>query len=306
MKSEKLQVLCAPLVSIHIVTYNQIDFIHETLISALEQDYENLEVVVADDGSTDGTDKVILEYAEKYPNRLIPLVGGPNLGITGNSNRALKACKGKYIAFQGGDDVFLPGKINAQVAWMQEDENRVLCGHQVEVFYEDGSRSHVLTPKLVSGVGCKWLIENGCPYGATAVMVKSEDVPEKGFDERLPTVSDQMLWIDCLGERGIFGFIPGIYARYRRHLRNVTGDHRDCIPDQIKMFNLLEQSHPGHLPSINKGRRNQVDMNRGKILLSDKRYLKGMALIIRTYLFSPSRLQATILFKLRKLSGRGL
>jgi len=75
-----------PLVSIHIITYNQIDFIHDTLTSALEQDYENLEVVVADDGSTDGTAEVILEYAKKYPNRLLPLVGGPNLGITGNSN----------------------------------------------------------------------------------------------------------------------------------------------------------------------------------------------------------------------------
>jgi len=295
-----------PLVSIHIITYNQLDFIHETLSSALEQDYENLEVVVADDGSTDGTAEIILEYAERYQGRLIPLVGGPNLGITGNSNRGLKACKGKYIAFQGGDDVLLPGKITAQVAWMEEDEQRVLCGHQVEVFYEDGSRSHALTPQLPSGKGCKWLVEHGCPYGATAVMVRASRLPDGGFDERLPTVSDHKLWIDCLAMDGEFGFIHGLYARYRRHSNNVTGDIDKCLPDLQTMFDSLEDKQPFFAKSIKKGRRNMVDMYRAKKLFSDGFYVKATMLMARTYVLSPSRLWRTIIFRLRKVQGGGL
>lgn len=292
-----------PLASICIITYNQIEFIEETLKSALEQDYKTLEVVVADDASTDGTAEVILQYAKRYPDRLKTVIGKVNRGITGNSNRALEECKGKYIAFQGGDDVLLPGKITAQVAWMEEDKSRVLCGHQIEVFYDNGSRSHVLTPKLQSGKGCKWVIENGCPFGATSIMVRSDRIPSSGFDERLPVVSDQMLWIDCLGESGRFGYIPGIYARYRRHSGNVTGDNRNCITDQIKMFNQLENSHPEYLKSVKKGRRTQVDINRGKLFLLEKQYLGGAALIARTYMLSPTRLKATIFFKLRKLKG---
>lgn len=301
-----MKTLHYPKVSICIISYNQIDYISEALEGALNQEYPNIEVVVADDGSTDGTAEVILEYAKKFPNRLVPLVGGPNLGITGNSNRALKACKGKYIVFQGGDDVLLPGKISAQVKWMEKDEKRVLCGHQVEVFYEDGSRSHVLTPILPSGKGCQWLIENGCPFGATSIMVRAISIPEKGFDERMPSVSDHMLWIECVGRDGVFGFIPGIYARYRRHDHNVTSSINSCLPDLQNMYRYLEEMYPDLLSSIKNGRRNTVDMYRAKQMLSNGSYVKAALLIMRTYFLSPSRLKNTILFRFRKISGGGL
>jgi prepilin-type N-terminal cleavage/methylation domain-containing protein len=55
--------------------------------------------------AADGTARVVLDYAAKYPKRLVPLVGGPNLGITVNCNRALRVSKGKYIAWLAGDDV---------------------------------------------------------------------------------------------------------------------------------------------------------------------------------------------------------
>jgi len=249
---------------------------------------------------------VILEYAKKYPNRLLPLVGGPNLGITGNSNRGLKGCKGKYIAFQGGDDVLLPGKISAQVAWMEEDEKRVLCGHQVEIFYEDESSSHIMTPSLPSGVGCKWLIENGVPYGALAIMVRRSRIPDYGFDDRLPTVSDYKLWIDCLDDDGVFGYVPRIYARYRKHSGNVSRDANRCFSDRGETFKLLEKEYPSYLQSIHKGRRNQVGMDRAMILLAESSYLKAITLMMRIYLLSPSLLWKMIMFKLCKISGRGL
>src|SRR5438128_463489 len=88
-----------PLVSVIVPTYNQLDFIAEALDSVLEQDYENLQIVVGDDGSTDGTVEIIRQFAKRYPRRLIPLDGLPHLGITANCNRCLRACNGKYIAF---------------------------------------------------------------------------------------------------------------------------------------------------------------------------------------------------------------
>ena len=89
-----------PLVSVAIITYNQADIIHETLPETINQQYSNLEVIIADDGSTDGTAQIILEYAGKYPDRVIPVLSNRNNGITINSNQALEACHGKYVAFQ--------------------------------------------------------------------------------------------------------------------------------------------------------------------------------------------------------------
>ena len=107
-----------PLVSVMLPAYNQEEFVREAIESAADQSCSNLEVVVSDDGSTDGTVDIILECARKYPGRVIPLVNQPHFGITGNCNRNLKACKGRYIAFSAGDDVFLPGKITKQVEFI--------------------------------------------------------------------------------------------------------------------------------------------------------------------------------------------
>lgn len=290
-----------PLVSVHIITYNQISFIRDTLDSVLNQDYPNFEVVVADDGSTDGTAEVISEYSKKNPEKIIPLIGGPNLGITGNSNRCLNACNGKYIAFMGGDDLFLPGKLTAQVDWMEKDIQRVLCGHQVQVFYDHDTPSHIQRLRLYSGTGAAWAIENGSPYGATAVMVRAENIPKNGFDERLPVVSDQKLWIDVLMRGGKFGYVEGILAKYRRHSGNVTNNSEKCLTDIIEMFNILEKEYPNYLQSIRKGRRNQADMYKAKNLMAEGKHLGAICLVMKVYAYSPSRLIKTISFKSRKL-----
>ncbi len=208
--------------------------------------------IISYDGSSDGTAAVILEYAEKYPERLVALVGGPNLGITGNSNRALKACKGKYIAFQGGDDVLLPGKISKQVEWMEADERRVLCGHDVEAFdSETGKRRYLWSEHfpMRSGKGAYPIVRDGFLYAATAVMVRASAIPLFGFDERLPIISDRKLWIDCLASGGYFGYVNGIYARYRRHANSITSHYSQILQDDKFVTLALVESRYPHLAS---------------------------------------------------------
>ena len=234
----------SPLVSVHVITYNQQKYIHETLASILEQDYDNFEIVVADDGSTDGTAEIIIEYARRFPRKIVPLVGGPNLGITGNSNRGLKACKGKYIAFIGGDDLFLPGKLTKQVQWLEKDENRVLCGHQVEVFYETGKKAHKLTRFMTSGKGPASVILNGPPFAATSVMVRASAIPEHGFEKTLFTVSDFMLWVECLISDKEYGYISGTYAKYRKHQNNISNQMPTMLADVEKTLMMISSRYP--------------------------------------------------------------
>jgi glycosyltransferase involved in cell wall biosynthesis len=241
-----------PKVSIHIIAFNQKDYIAEAIESAVGQDYENLEVVVSDDASTDGTADIIAAYQLRYPNRLVALLNKNNVGITANSNRGLRACTGKYIAFQGGDDVLLPGKITAQVKWFEKDEKRVLCGHQVEVFYEDGSRSpHLLTKRMAEGAGSDQVIRHGWAYAATATMVRAEKIPPHGFDEALAAVSDYMMWIEVLAHGGIYGYVNGTYARYRRHSANVSNSHLIMLRDIERTLMLFSERYPQYRHSCN-------------------------------------------------------
>lgn len=214
-----------PLVSVHIITYNQNHYIDETIRSVIEQDYENLEIVIADDGSTDGTAKTIQEYSRRYPKKIIPLVGGQNLGITGNSNRGLAACSGKYIAFLGGDDIMFPQKISSQVAFMESHPDVALCYHDLEVFDdESGEVMYLFSAKITPREGgVKTLIKYGCINGGSSTMLRRSCAPDRGFDESLPVASDWLYWIDSLlVSNGKIKFIDKVLGRYRRHNQNVT------------------------------------------------------------------------------------
>jgi glycosyltransferase involved in cell wall biosynthesis len=237
-----------PLVSIWIITYNQRHFIYKTLDSVLEQDYDNLEIVVADDGSTDGTAEIILDYAHRYPRKIVPLVGGPNLGITGNSNRGLEACTGKYIAFLGGDDVMLPGKISKQVGIMEAHPECALSYHDLDVFDSDSGKtlryfnSGRGAQKPYEG-GVETLIRHGVFCGACSVMIRSDKVPVHGFDQRLPVASDWLFWIETVVTGGSILFIPEILGRYRRHSSNVTSTNGG-FEDVLTTVALVDTRYP--------------------------------------------------------------
>lgn len=247
-----------PKVSIMIITYNQVNFVHETLKSAIEQDYENLEVVISDDGSSDGTVKIIEEYAKRFPSRIKAITGGPNLGITGNCNRALSHCTGEFIAMQGGDDVLLPGKITKQIEWFLQSENRILCYHDAEVFESLSNKTicnYSAIAPLITGYGAESIVARMRLGAATTVMVRRSAVPEFGFDFRLPMVSDWKFQIDSLANGGEYGYIKGVYARYRRHggnsrLKAAKQYYDDCL----MTTDIVEKDYPQYALACRKAR----------------------------------------------------
>jgi glycosyltransferase involved in cell wall biosynthesis len=237
-------------------TYNHAEFVREAIMSAVEQDYPNLELVAGDDGSTDGTVDIIRECAREYPNRVVVLVGQEHLGATRNANRTLRACRGKYIAFHSGDDVLLPGKITKQVEWLEADERRVICVHDVEVFEHDtGKVLH--TGGRCAGRGAAMLVRNGSIFAAQSVMARVSALPPYGFDERLPMGSDWKLWIDCLASGGLFGYVDGVYARWRLHSRNITRNDKTLLAsftDCLVTLALVEASYHHLVPYCRYGR----------------------------------------------------
>jgi glycosyltransferase involved in cell wall biosynthesis len=247
-----------PLVSVCMIAYNQEAFIEESLVSALEQDYDRLQVVVADDASRDNTARIIESVAQRYGDRLKPLLSQVNVGITKNSNRALQACQGELIAFQPGDDVLLPGKVQAQVRWFQEDERRALCGHDVEVFESATGRTlhlHSQATRMREGAGPDLLLRHGSPYVATSVMMRRSAIPSYGFDERIPRVSDYKLWIDCVKNGGVFGFLPDVLARYRIHAGGVTkAASHACWVEEFMVLAIMEAENPDLAGSCASGR----------------------------------------------------
>lgn len=97
------------LVSIAMATYNGEKYLREQLDSIYDQTYKNIEVVVTDDCSTDGTVGILEEYTQKYGLKY--KVNKQNLGYTRNFIRAAELCSADYIAFADQDDIWMPEKI---------------------------------------------------------------------------------------------------------------------------------------------------------------------------------------------------
>ncbi len=214
-----------PLVSIAIITYNQIEYLKECIESCLSQDYPRIEIIVADDGSTDGTHEMLKEYDNKNPGKFVLKLSEKNQGITRNSNVAHFACTGKYIAWMGGDDLMLPEKISKQVEYMESNPECTICYHSRDVFDSETNRtisiSNSKDKDKINGT-VRESIRYGTFNGACSTMVRREKTPINGFDNSVPVASDWLFWVETLANGGTINYIDGILSRYRRHDGNVT------------------------------------------------------------------------------------
>ncbi len=103
-----------PLVSIVIPVYNKAAFIRETLDAVLVQTYQEIEIVLVDDGSTDGSFDILKEYYRRNPDKIV-LIDQENQGVSAATNKGIQAAKGVYIQFLDADDLMSPDKIEKQV-----------------------------------------------------------------------------------------------------------------------------------------------------------------------------------------------
>src|SRR4030043_1337098 len=102
----------APTVSVIIPTYNRAHLVGRSIRSVLNQTYQDLEVIVVDDGSKDNTAEIVRGITDP---RIVFLKHEKNRGVSAARNTGLKAARGKYIAFQDSDDEWLPQKLEKQL-----------------------------------------------------------------------------------------------------------------------------------------------------------------------------------------------
>ncbi|ENA5601390.1 glycosyltransferase, partial [Escherichia coli] len=214
-----------PLVSVAIITYNQKEYLRECIESILLQNYPNLQIVVADDCSSDGTQDLLLRYSQQYPNVFTLKLSEKNLGITANSNLAHFACRGKYIFWMGGDDLMLPGKIAKQVEYMENNPDCTLCYHNLDVFDSATKKNlyyfnHLKKQKINGTI--REIIKFRTFNGACSTVVRKDKTPKEGFNELIPIASDWLYWVDTLANGGNIKYIDEVLGKYRRHDNNIT------------------------------------------------------------------------------------
>ena len=230
-----------PLVSVIIPVFNGERFLRETVASVLTQTINSLEVVVVDDGSTDGTPAIIEELA-KSDTRVASLVQ-KNAGVSAARNLGYKHATGKYLAFLDADDIWMPDNLEQKIKKL-ESADFGLVHADVQSIDESG--------KIIQGEimkGCEGDLLNGLLEwkrtqipGPSSVLVKREVLEKIGlFDERLSTSADQDFFIRVAAQFKV-GRVNRIASQYRVHSHNMHKNISRMEHDVLIVFNKANQS----------------------------------------------------------------
>ncbi|MEG2566717.1 MAG: glycosyltransferase [Pseudomonas lactis] len=227
-------------VSIMVPVYNAERYIRECLDSLFSQDYEDFEVVVSDDASSDGTKKILKEYAEKHRNMIL-FLNEINLGITENCDQIFGACSGDYIALFAGDDVMLPGKLKFQVEYMQQHQDVSMTYHSVEIFNSDtdvviGLTN--LTPSDETNSSADIIRKMGIA-GPMSIMVRASAVPKDIYKTKVKYISDWLFQIEA-SMAGRIVKLPGVWCRYRKYGDNNGKDLSRYIHEFEEVINYVK------------------------------------------------------------------
>ncbi len=136
------------LVSVIMPSYNTADYIADSIKSVISQTYQNWELIIVDDCSTDNTDDIVSYFSD---NRIKYMKNKKNMGAAATRNRALREAKGEWIAFLDSDDLWLPNKLEKQINFMKSN-GYVFSYHNYEKIDENNENLNVIVtgPKLIT------------------------------------------------------------------------------------------------------------------------------------------------------------
>lgn len=204
------------LISIITPTWNCAKFICETILSVRKQTYQNWELIISDDCSTDNTYKVVEPYLE-MDKRIKYICNERNSGAAITRNNALKVAKGRWIAFLDSDDLWLPEKLEKQVAFMAEN-GYAFSYHEYTEMTEFGKDLGV----YVSGIKkvSKFDMYACCWPGCLAVMYDHEKIGLIQIND-VKKNNDTAMWLKVVQKAPCY-LLKENLARYRKRKNSIT------------------------------------------------------------------------------------
>jgi len=195
-----------PVVSVILPTYNRKDLVAKSIQSVLDQTYRDFELIIIDDASTDGTEEVIKEFSDP---RILFRKHTENKGGAVARNTGINAAKGAFIAFQDSDDVWLPDKLEKQMAVFDNSPASIGVVYSQCARWEGDKEREIPGefPKIKNGnIFPVLLLENFITL-PTVVMKKACLAKVGQFDETLPRLQDWELFLR-IAKHFEFRYVP--------------------------------------------------------------------------------------------------
>jgi glycosyltransferase involved in cell wall biosynthesis len=235
-----------PAVSVIIPAYNAEKFVLEAIASVRAQDYPNVEIILVDDGSCDGTVDFVSRQAPD-----VRVVQQANAGAAAARNTGLRNAGGDFICFLDADDGWLPGKLAAQVAYLQSHPNVGAVFHRWMVLKPDEMGNYgvprqqdVPDPGEIDPESSGWLYPRlllDCIVHTSTVMIRREVVEDVGhFETGLITGEDYDYWLRVSRQCEVHK-LAGTYSFYREVAGGLTSVPKERNNEYLVLKQALQK-----------------------------------------------------------------
>ena len=258
-----------PIISIVTPSFNQGQYLEETILSVLNQDYPALEFFIIDGGSTDGS----VEIIKKYAHRLTYWESKPDRGQSHGINKGFRMASGEIVAWLNSDDLLAPGALKVVAQAWQKNPRLGLISGQTEIIDQAGKPTGNIfgsEPNVINS-----LLSSENPISQPSTFFSTSALKEVGFlDETLHMSMDWDLWLR-IGARYPTLFIPKILSKSRNW--EMTKTRTQLVrsgPEHIRIVKNFFKQNPDFLTSIQKRqalgsgylRKGRLDYEAGKWL----------------------------------------
>ncbi len=224
--------------SVLMPTYNNAKYLSIAIDSILEQTFSDYEFIIADDGSSDNTSKILREYV-KRDSRIRTIKNPKNLGRAGARNSALTAKpKGDFIAIMDSDDISMPDRFSKQIHFLKENPNIVALGTQVMNVDENNNATQEQTHLPETHASLIWTMLYSVPFCNPSVMMRKRAATSVGQYKIDSPVEDAEYWTR-LAFKGKFANLPETLLHYRmpsKRLIKRLGDWKIPVLNVSKAF----------------------------------------------------------------------
>ena len=246
--------LTLPLVSVIIPAYNAEIFIEKTLLSVLSQTYDNIEVVVVDDGSRDRTAEIVKSFAQQ--DRRIIFLQQSNAGVAAARNLAIEKSSGEYIAPIDADDIWYPQNLEKQVQCMLNSESSVglVYSWSLDIDREDlltgGFYNSTIEGEVYQPLIYKYFIGN-----ASSSLIRRVCLEKVGGyncqlkAEKAQGCEDWDLYLR-IAEYYQFKVVPEFLVGYRQITSSMSANCAEMAKSHALIMADIRQRHPEIFPSI--------------------------------------------------------
>lgn len=208
----------SPTISVLLPVYNGEKYLAEAIDSILAQTFTDFELIVINDGSTDGT-LANLQHYQTIDTR-IRLVSRENKGLVATLNEGVNLARGEWLARMDQDDIALPHRFERQLQWLAQT-NADICGSWVQ-FFGDAYQGILTHPQSTAAIKVEALFMS--PFVHSSVMMKTALVRQLHYDGEFEHTEDYDLWVRAAHAGWIMTNVSEVLLHYRQHATQISSN----------------------------------------------------------------------------------